>query len=169
MPEERMCPRHPHKELQFVCADPTRSDLVFKCEFCILEQKLHVKNLLTISQIKENTLKTVLWHWPLPEEGELIEKVRELSIRPKSDLKYKEEIDKYFKGLRIEIMAMIDVVEAQMKEKAKKLWDFDEKILQLYNTLSAKDALKTAISKESVEIEELSNEVREIVNKVLLN
>ena len=111
----------------------------------------------------------MLWRWPLPEEGELIEKVRELSIRPKADLKYKEEIDKYFKALRIEIMAMIDVVEAQTNEKAKNLWDFDEKILQLYSNLSAKDALKTAISKESVEIEESSNEIREIVNKVLLN
>jgi len=71
----------------------------------------------------------VLWHWPLPEEGELIEKVRELSIRQKPDMKYKEEIDKYFKALRIEINGMIDAVEAQMNEKAKELWDFDEKIL----------------------------------------
>jgi len=39
----------------------------------------------------------------------------------------------------------------------------------LYSTLSAKDALKTAVSKESVEIEELSNEVREILTKVLRN
>ena len=77
----------------------------------------------------ENSLKTVLWYWPLPEERALIEKVREFSIRPKSDLKYKEEIGKYFKALRIEIMAMIDVVEAQMNEKVKNLWDFDEKIL----------------------------------------
>ena len=39
----------------------------------------------------------------------------------------------------------------------------------MYSTLSAKDALKTAVSKESVELEELSNEVREILTKVLRN
>ena len=56
----------------------------------------------------------MLWRWPLPEEGELIEKVRALSIRPKSDLKLKDEIGKYFKALRIEVNGMIDAVENQM-------------------------------------------------------
>jgi len=53
----------------------------------------------------EQQQKTVLRHWPLPEDTELIEKVRELSLRPKPDGKYKEGIDKYFKQLRMQVNA----------------------------------------------------------------
>jgi len=56
--------------------------------------------MLLIEQILQSNSKTVFRHWPLPEDSELIEKVRELSLRPKPDGKYKEEIDKYFKQLR---------------------------------------------------------------------
>jgi len=53
--------------------------------------------MLLIEQILQSNSKTVLRHWPLPEDTELIEKVRELSLRPKPDEKYREDIDKYFK------------------------------------------------------------------------
>jgi len=61
----------------------------------------------------------VFWHWPLPEDTEFIRRIRELSVRPKTDTKYKERIDKYFKELRIEILAKIDSIQEQMKKQAE--------------------------------------------------
>jgi len=52
----------------------------------------------------------VFWHWTFSEDSELIRRIRVLSVRPKTDVKYKERIDMYFKELRIEILAKIDSV-----------------------------------------------------------
>jgi len=71
----------------------------------------------------------MFWHWPLPEDTELIRRIRELSVRQKTDTKYKERIDKYFKKLRIEILTKIDSVQEQMCKQAEQLWDFDDRII----------------------------------------
>jgi len=107
--------------------------------------------------------------YALTEDTELIEKVRELSLRPKPDGKYREDIDKYFKQLRMEVNAQIDAVQAKMKEKADKLWDYDEYILQQYSALSAKEELKRALMEESTGLEDISVRVKEILEKVLRN
>ena len=125
--------------------------------------------MLLIDQVLHSDNKTVFRHWPLPEDTELIEKVRELSLRPKPDGKYKEGIDKYFKQLRMQVNAQIDAVQAKMKEKADKLWDYDECVLQQYSVLSAKEELKRALLEESAALEDISVRVREIVGKVLRN
>jgi len=65
--------------------------------------------------------KTVFWHWPFPEDNDLITRVRDLSARPKTNIMYKERIDKYFKELRIEILAKIDSVQEQMHKQAEQL------------------------------------------------
>jgi len=95
-----------------------------------VEQTLQSKYLLPISQLAASDLKTVFWHWPLPDNSELLEKVRALSIREKPDAVYKKEIDKFFKELRNEIMAKIDEVQAVMNKQAEALWDFDHSILE---------------------------------------
>jgi len=76
----------------------------------VVDQTLQGKHLIPISQIQNADSKTVFMHWPLPEDSELITRIRELSLRPKTDTKYKELIGKYFKQLRIEILAMIERV-----------------------------------------------------------
>ena len=76
----------------------------------MVNQALQGKHLIPISQIQNADSKTVFWHWPLPEDSELITRIRELSVRPKTDANYNELIGKYFKQLRIEILAMIDRV-----------------------------------------------------------
>ena len=85
--------------------------------------------MLLIDQILQSNSKTVLHHWPLPEDTELIEKVREFSLRPKPDGKYREDIDKYFKELRMQVNAQIDVIQAKMTEKFDKLLDYDEGVM----------------------------------------
>ena len=65
--------------------------------------------------------------------------------------------------------AQIDAVQAKMKEKADKLWDYDECVLQQYSVLSAKEELKRALLEESAALEDISVRVREIVGKVLRN
>ena len=87
----------------------------------------------------------MFWHWPLPEDNELIRRVRELPVRPKTDIKYKEKIDKYFKELRIEILAKIDSVQEQMRKQAEQLWDFDDRIIGQYNVFCAKETLKKIV------------------------
>ena len=125
--------------------------------------------MLLIDQVLHSNTKTVFRHWPLPEDTELIEKVRQLSLRPKPDGKYRDDIDKYFKQLRMEVNAQIDAVQAKMKEKGEKLWDYDECVLQQYSALSAKEELKRALVGESAGLEEISVQVKEIVEKVLRN
>ena len=125
--------------------------------------------MLLIDQVLHSNTKTVFRHWPLPEDTELIEKVRQLSLRPKPDGKYREDIDKYFKQLRMEVNAQIDAVQAKMKEKGEKLWDYDECVLQQYSVLSAKEELKRALVGESAGLEDISVQVKEIVEKVLRN
>ena len=95
-----------------------------------MEQTLQSKYLLSISQLATSDLKTVFWHWPLPDNSELLEKVRVLSTREKPDAVYKKEIDKFFKELRNEIMARIDEVHTAMNKQAEALWDFDHVILE---------------------------------------
>ena len=56
-----------------------------------------------------------------------------------------------------------------MNKKAENLWDFDHKIIEQYNTLSAKDILKNSISDASMELEELSRRIRETVAGVHSN
>jgi len=68
-------------------------------------------------------------------------RIRELSARPKTHAKYNELIGKYFKQLRIEIVAMIDRVQEQMLKQAKQLWDFDDRVLRQYNVFCAKETL----------------------------
>ena len=88
---QRLCPRHKNKECIYLSTDPSSTeDLVFKCEFCVVEQTLQSKYLLPISQLATSDLKTVFWHWPLPDNCELLEKVRSLSIREKPDAAYKK-------------------------------------------------------------------------------
>jgi len=72
----------------------------------------------------------VFWHWPLPDNFELLEKVRELSTRKKPDAAYKQKIDSFFKEMRIEVLARIDEVQATMNKRAQTLWDFDHTILE---------------------------------------
>jgi len=67
------------------------------------------------------------------------------------------------------VNAQIDVVQAKMKEKADKLWDYDECILQQYSALSAKEELKRALMEESAGLEDISVRVKEILEKVLRN
>ena len=129
-----MCPRHSNKEFIYLSTDPARSeDLVFKCEFCVVEQTLQSKYLLPISQLATSDLKTVFWHWPLPDNCELLEKVRALSIREKPDASIKQKIDKFFKEMRIEVMARIEEVQVSMNTRAQTLWDFDHAILEQYS------------------------------------
>ena len=130
----KLCLRHENKEYIYLSTDPARTDdLVFKCEFCVVEQTLQSKYLLPISQLVTSNLKTVFWHWPLPNNFELLEKVRALSIREKPDAAYKQKIDSFFKEMRIEVMAKIDEVQAAMNKRAQTLWDFDHTILEQYS------------------------------------
>jgi len=98
-----------------------------------MEQTLQSKYLLSISQLATSDLKTVFWHWPLPDDFELLEKVRTLSTREKPDAAYKQQINKFFKEMRIEVMAKIDEVQAAMNKRAEALWDFDHAILEQYS------------------------------------
>jgi len=119
----------------------------------VVDQTLQSKNLIPIVQIQKADSKTVFWHWPLPEDTELISRVRELSMRPKTDTTYKESIDKYFKELRIEILAKIDSVQEQMSKQAEQLWDFDDRIIAQYNVFSAKETLKKIVTDSQTELE----------------
>ena len=98
-----------------------------------MEQTLQSKYLLPISQLATSDLKTVFWHWPLPDNCELLEKVRALSIREKPDASIKQKIDKFFKEMRIEVMARIEEVQVSMNTRAQTLWDFDHAILEQYS------------------------------------
>ena len=98
-----------------------------------MEQTLQSKYLIPISQLATSDLKTVFWHWPLPDNSELLEKVRALSTREKPDAAIKQKIDKFFKEMRIEVMARIDEVQAAMNTRAQTLWDFDHAILEQYS------------------------------------
>ena len=82
-------------------------------------------------------------------------------MRPKADTKYKECIDKYFKELRIEILAKIDSVQEQMRKQAEQLWDFDDRIIGQYNVFCAKETLKKIVFDSSTELNQLSTRVRE--------
>ena len=82
-------------------------------------------------------------------------------MRPKTDIKYKERIDKYFKELRIEILAKIDSVQEQMRKQAEQLWDFDDKIIAQYNDFCAKETLKNIVADSQTELNQLSTRVRE--------
>jgi len=104
---------------------------------------------------------------PLPDNYELLEKVRALSTREKPDAAYKHKIDKFFKEMRIEVMARIDEVQAVMNQRAQGLWDFDHAILEQYSKLSAKEALKSAVLDNSEGIEQLSVRIRRTVAGVL--
>jgi len=82
-------------------------------------------------------------------------------VRPKTDTKYKERIDKYFKELRIEILAKIDSVQEQMHKQAEQLWDFDDKIIAQYNVFCAKETLKKIVADSQTELDQLSTRVRD--------
>jgi hypothetical protein len=82
-------------------------------------------------------------------------------VRPKTDTRYKERIDKYFKELRIEILAKIDSVHEQMRRQAEQLWDFDDRILGQYNVFCAKETLKKLVCDSSTALGQLSTRVRE--------
>ena len=88
-------------------------------------------------------------------------------MRPKTDTKYKERIDKYFKELRIEILAKIDSVQEQMRKQAEQLWDFDDKIIAQYNVFCAKEALKKIVFDSQTELDQLSTRVRETTAEVV--
>jgi len=118
-----------------------------------VEQTLQSKYLLPISQLATSDINTVFWHWPLPDNSELLEKVRALSTREKPDAAIKQRIDKFFKEMRIEVMAKIDEVQEAMNKRAQTLWDFDHTILEQYSQLSAKEALKSAVLDSSEGIE----------------
>ena len=139
--QPRLCTVHAKQQCTLLCTDPARTDCAFKCDYCVVNQALQGKHLIPISQIQNADSKTVFWHWPLPEDSELIARIRELSVRPKTDAKYNELIGKYFKQLRIEILAMIERVQEQMFKQAEQLWDFDERILGQYNVFCAKETL----------------------------
>ena len=109
----------------------------------------------------------MLWHWPLPDNYELLEKVRALSTREKPDAAYKHKIDKFFKEMRIEVMARIDEVQAAMNQRAQTLWEFDHAILEQYSKLGAKEALKSAVLDNSEGLEQLSARIRRTVTGVL--
>ena len=102
----------------FLCTDPERTDTVFKCDYCVVEQKLLYKHLIPLSQIRDSEFKTVFWQWPFPNDLDLIERVRTLSLRPKRDESFKLEIDSFFKQLRIEVLAKIEEVQESMNKKA---------------------------------------------------
>ena len=141
----RLCDIHENQQYTLLCTDPSRTDCAFKCDYCVVDQALQGKYLIPISQIQNSNSKTVFWHWPLPEDSELIRKIRELSARPKTDAKYKDLIDKYFKELRIEILAKIDSVQEQMRKQSEQLWDFDNRIIEQYNVFCAKETLKKIV------------------------
>jgi len=88
-------------------------------------------------------------------------------VRPKTDTKYKERIDKYFKELRIEILAKIDSVQEQMRKQAEQLWDFDDRIIRQYNVFCAKETLKKIVSDSQTELDQLSTRVRETTAEVV--
>jgi len=88
-------------------------------------------------------------------------------VRPKTDIKYKERIDKYFKELRIEILAKIDSVQEQMRNQAEQLWDFDDRIIAQYNVFCAKETLKKIVFDSQTELDQLSTMVREITAGVV--
>lgn len=45
-------------------------------------------------------------------------------------MKYKENIDAYFKELRFKVLSRITEIHEKMKTKAKELWEFDERIFE---------------------------------------
>ena len=88
-------------------------------------------------------------------------------MRPNTDTKYKERIDKYFKELRIEILAKIDSLQEQMRKQAEQLWDFDDRIIRQYNVFCAKETLKNIVSDSQTELDQLSTRVRETTAEVV--
>jgi hypothetical protein len=157
----RLCDLHENQQYTLLCTDPSRTDCAFKCDYCVVDQALQGKYLIPISQIQNANSKTVFWHWPLPEDSELIRQIRALSARPKTDAKYKDLIDKYFKELRIEILAKIDSVQEQMRKQSEQLWDFDNRIIEQYNVFCAKETLKKIVFDSQTALDELSTRVRE--------
>lgn len=69
----------------------------------------------------------------------------------------------------MDVNAQIDIIQARMNQKVDKLQDYDEYILQQYSDLSAKEELKRTLMGESLELEEISVRVKEILDKVLRN
>jgi len=143
---QRLCPIHKNQQCTLLCTDPARMDCAFKCDYCLAYQGLQGKYLLPISQIQNSNSKTVFWHWPFTEDSELIKRIEELSVRQKTDAKCKEQIDKYFKELIIDIQAETDSVQQQMRKQAEQLCEFEDRILEQYNVFCAKETLKKIVS-----------------------
>lgn len=53
-----------------------------------------------------------------------------------TDVKLKEKINEYFKGLRSQINDKIDSLATEMMKKAEDIWMLNEKVVEQYNQLT---------------------------------
>ena len=77
---KRFCRVHPYAECDFLFTDPAdATESPFKCEMCLFEQSLSTKYLIPIKQIQRSDENTILWNWPLPDNAQLLQRVKEVT------------------------------------------------------------------------------------------
>jgi len=50
-----------------------------------------MKHLIPIKQIQRSDENTILWNWPLPDNSALLQRVKEITTGPRSDVKFRDQ------------------------------------------------------------------------------
>ena len=109
---KRFCKDHPYAESEFLFTNPANNiEPPFKCVMCLFEQSLNMKHLIPIKQIQRSDENTILWNWPLPDNSDLLQRVKEITTGPRSDVRFRDQIEVYFKELRAKINEKINEIE----------------------------------------------------------
>lgn len=159
---------HPYAECDFLFTDPANNtESPFKCDMRLFEQSLNIKHLIPIKQIQRSDENTVLWNWPLPDNSALLQRVKEITTGPRSDVRFRDQIGIYLKELRAKINEKINEIEEATKKQADKLWNFNAHIASEYNRMSAKEVLRQDVLDLLTDPEKLSIKLRETIASVL--
>jgi len=88
---KRFCKVHPYAECEFLFTDIANTiECPFKCVMCLFEQSLSMKHLIPIKQLERSNENTILWNWPLPDNAALLQRVKEITAQPKSDVSFRD-------------------------------------------------------------------------------
>ena len=159
---------HPYAECEFLFTDPANTtECPFKCVMCLFEQSLNTKHLIPIKQFQRSDENTILWNWPLPDNAALLQRVKEVTAQPRSDVSFRDQIGVYFKELRAKVNDKINEMEEAMLKQAESLWNFNAHIASEYNRMSAKEVLRQDVLDLQTDPDELAIKLRETIAAVL--
>ncbi|KAL4478412.1 hypothetical protein ABPG74_006647, partial [Tetrahymena malaccensis] len=154
------CPIHLKKDVEWIKLTEDSDQCVLKCNKC-LDKKAGFVDYIYIEDLLESSDDFIFEGWPLQNQPEILQKIKEIASRVSEVDEIKNQIRNTFKNLRMKI-------DAQLEEKQEEMFKFIDRqkdLLKEYNKICQKEKLIDIVRNMHQNFEKSNQMLLEIIKE----